>query len=256
MSKTDVTRFFKNAQAMAFKHSPEILTGIGIAGMITTTILAVKATPKAIRLLEEAKKEKEEDLTPVETISAAWKPFIPAIVIGSVSVACLVGASSVNARRNAALYSAYKLSETALSEYKSKVVETIGEEKARVVQNKVAQEKLEKNPVSKSTVIVTDGDVLCYDALSGRYFKSSVDCINKAVNELNRTMMNDMYVSLNDFYDEIGLSHINLGDELGWNMDNGLIDLDLTDAQVTDDGRPCLVVDYLVAPKYGFSRLV
>ena len=157
MRKPNLANLMSNTRQFANKHSPEILTGIGIAGMITTTVLAVRATPKALELLEEKKNEDwVDELSPLEVVKAAWKPYVPAAVTGIASVACLIGASSVNAKRNAALATAYKLSETALSEYREKVIETIGEKKEKTVRDKVAEERVKKNPVSKSEVVVTN----------------------------------------------------------------------------------------------------
>ena len=111
MNKQNLSKFFKSVKSNVSKHSPEILTGIGIAGMISTTILAVKATPRALDLIAKAEDEKFDNghgskLTNIEVVKVAWKPYIPATITGTVSIACLIGASSVNARRNAALYSA------------------------------------------------------------------------------------------------------------------------------------------------------
>lgn len=255
MNKPNITRFIKNAQMTISKHSPEILTGIGIAGMITTTVLAVKATPKAIRLLEETYGDNNGHPLPAgDVVKTCWKLYIPATVTGAVSIACLIGASNVNARRNAAIATAYKISERALTEYKDKVVETIGEKKERSIRENIDKDHIEKNPVSKSEVIITEkGNTLCYDSISGRYFKSDIDKIEKAVNEINRKMLNEMYISLNEFYDELGLNHTSLGSSLGWNIDNGLIELEFG-SQISDDGTPCVVVNYSVAPKYDYSR--
>lgn len=256
MNKSQVTGFVKDVQRTLVKHSPGILTGIGIGGMICTTVLAVKATPKAIKLVNQAENEKNADLTKTETVKACWKVYIPAMVTGAASIVCLVGASSVNAKRNAALAAAYTLSDTAFREYKEKVIETIGEEQAQVIKEKVTEEKLKKDPVSKKEVYITNnGDVLCYDIMSGRYFTSNRDVIKKAENVINRSAINNMYVSLNEFYDEVGLSRIPLGDELGWKLDDGQIEIDF-DSHISDDGRPCLVVDYNVAPKYGYDRFM
>ena len=82
-----------------------------------------------------------------------------------------------------------------------------------------------------------------------------IDQIKKAINELNRKMLNEMYVSLNDFYSELDLKLSNNGYELGWKLDDGLIDVDFS-SQISDDGRPCLVIDYLVAPRYDYSKLM
>lgn len=266
MSKPKVTKFIDSTKTMLVKHSPEILTGIGIAGMVTTTVLAVKATPKALQLIEQEKEYRELDrqngvdekfapweISAIDAVKLCWKCYIPAAVTGVVSMACLIGASSVNARRNAALATAYKLSETALNEYREKVVETIGEKKERVVRDAVSKEKIEKDPVTKKEVIVTEkGNTLCYDAISGRYFKSDIDLIKRAVNELNRQMLSDGYISLNEFYDELGLEHIQLGYDLGWKIDKGMIDIDFS-SHLASDGTPCIVVNYSIAPEYGYS---
>ena len=258
MGKTNLATIAKDIRKFASKRSPEILTGIGIAGMITTTILAVRATPKALELIEEQKEEESVDeLSSFEVVKVAWKPYIPAMVTCVVSTACLIGASSVNTKRNAALATAYKLSETALSEYRDKVVETIGEKKERIVRDKVAEERVKKNPVSKNEVIVTgNGKTLCFDPISGRYFMCSIETIKKAENTLNKQMLHDIsgYVSLNEFYDELGLDHTSVGNDLGWNT-NQLIDIDFS-SQLNDNGEPSVVLDYLVAPKcdyYNFS---
>ena len=181
---------------------------------------------------------------------------IPAAVTAMASVTCLIGASSVNLRRNAALTAAYKLSETALTEYKDKVVETIGEEKEKVIREKVAEDKIKKQPVNNNEVIITEkGNTLCFDSISGRYFRSDMDIIKKAENELNRRMLSDMYISLNEFYDELGLDHISIGDELGWNIDDGLIKLEFS-SHLASDGTPCVVVEYGIAPNYGYSKFL
>ena len=246
----------KDFKRFVSAKSPEILTGIGIAGMITTTVLAVRATPKAMSLIEEKKNEEwTDELSPLEIIKIAWKPYIPAIVTGATSVACIIGASSVNAKRNAALTAAYKLSETALTEYREKVVETIGEKKEQIVRDKVAEERVKKNPVSKNEVIVTgNGKTLCFDPISGRYFMSSIEAIKRAENELNKQLLHDIfgYVSLNDFYDELGLDRTIVGNDLGWNTDQ-LIDVSFS-SQLNDNGEPSVVLDFLSTPKYDYDK--
>ena len=257
MQKPNLTKIYRSVKTATVKHSPEILTGVGIAGMVTTTVMAVRATPKAIQLLDEEKRRQNtEKLEPIDAIKTAWKCYIPAAVTGTVSVACLIGASSVNARRNAALTAAYTISESTLRDYQKKVVETIGEKKEQTVRDAVAKERLEKNPVeNKEVIITTKGDTLCFDAVSGRYFKSDIDKLKKAENELNRQMRDEMYISLNDFYYEVGLEPIKLGDDLGWNIDNGYIDLRFS-SQLATDGTPCLVIDYGYGPRYDFRGLM
>ena len=257
MSKLNLTATAKSIKGVLERHAPEILTGIGVAGMVTTTILAVKATPKACLLINDRKDELEvEKLSATELVKTTWKCYIPAAVTCGAAIACLVGASSVNFKRNAALATAYKLSEAALSEYKDAVIETIGEKKEQSVRDKVAEERLKKNPVSKSEVIVTgNGTTLCYDPVGNSYFKSSIQQIESAKNKLNARMLSENYVSLNDFYDELGIGPTKLGDDLGWDIYKyGLVDIAFS-SRLAADGPPCLVMDYSVAPRYEYYKV-
>lgn len=255
MGKMNISNVVKRVRTSMKKHSPEILTGTGIAGMVVTTIMAVRATPRALMLLEGKKDECETDtLAPVEIIKTAWTCYIPSVIVGGVSIACLIGASSVNFRRNAALAAAYTISETALKDYQEKIIETIGEKKEQSIRDSIAKDKIEQKPVKQCEVVLTDnGKTLCYDSLSGRYFKSDIDKIKKSVNELNRQMLDEMYISLNDFYYELGLDNTKLGDSLGWHVDNGLINIKFS-AQLANGETPCLVLDYRVAPQYDYQK--
>lgn len=255
MDKSNITNIIKGIKASISRHSPEILTGIGIAGMVTTIILAVKATPKAIKLIEAEKQAKHVDaLSPVDTVKTVWKCYIPAAMTGVSSIACLIGSNAINAKRNAALTTVYTLSEMARNEYKEKVIETIGEKKERTIKEKVDAERIKKDPVNKKEVIITEkGTTLCYDHVFGRYFKSDIDIINRAMNKINREIVINMYASLNDFYAELGLSPVEMGYDLGWNIDDGTIEIEPS-SQLADDGTPCLVIDYSVSPKYNYSR--
>lgn len=263
LPKLTLSKVAKNMQHTLGKYSPQILTGIGVAGMITTVVLAVKATPKALELIEDKKEELDTGkLTVVDTVKTAWKPYVPAVVTGVLSTVCIIGGNAVGTRRTAALAAAYKISETALHEYKDAVVETIGEEKSKEVKEKVAQNKLDKNPVVEKQIIVTNkGTFLCYDSLSGRYFQSDIETIRKAQNDINDYLFSEDYASLNMFYDFLGLEHTRLGAELGWKIDSGTLQIEFDSTLASDKsqgiapGTPCLVLDYNVAPKYEFDKM-
>ena len=256
MNKSGLKRTIKSVERVFTKYSPGILTGIGIAGMIGATFMAVKATPKALYLIETKKEEAEvEELAPVETIKTCWKCYIPATLATVLSVICLIGASTVSAKRNAALATAYSISEAALREYQEKVVEVVGEKKEKAVRDAVAKDQIERDPVTKSEVVIIDSNsnTLCYEPLSGRYFKSTIDKIKKAEIELDRQMIQEMYVSLNDFYWEIGLDGTDLGDKMGWNLSKGYMDLSFS-SQLADDGTPCAVIVYGIPPVYDYQH--
>lgn len=256
MHKPNIPKFFKSVQRTLSEHSPEILTGIGITGLLTTTVFAVRATPKALELMRERHEElnldSDQRLPVKETIKATWKCYIPAVVTGATSTACIILASSKHLKRNAALAAAYKLSESAFTEYREKVVETFGTKKEEAVRDKLAQDKVDKSTLGPNEVIITgNGETLCMDYQTGRTFKSDIDLIKRAVTELNRQMLLNEYISLNDFYDEIGLSHTELGYTMGWRIDKGYIKEHFSATIL--DGKPCIVVSFENPPFHGFS---
>ena len=260
MNKQTLAKIVLDVRKTLAKHSPEILIGMGVTGMVTTTVLAVRATPKALMLINEKKKELEVDkLTPMETVKTTWKCYAPAALTGAAAVACVIGANSVNAQRNAALATAYKLSETAFSEYRSKTFDVVGEKKEKVIRDRVSEEQVKNNPVNKTDIIVTGrGKTLFFDPLSSRYFYSDLESIKRAINNLNKEMICDPFdsgVTINDFYSEIGLPTTTTGDSLGWKPMN-LIDI-YPSAQMADEGsdhegEPCIVLNFVNPPMYDF----
>ena len=263
MNKQNLVNFFNGIKNNLTTHSPDYLMGVGIAGMLATTILAVKATPKAIELQERKANEEKisiNDLTPVDRVKACWKCYIPAALTCVSSVGCLIGSRSVSARRTAALAAAYNLSDTAYREYREKVMETIGEKKERVVEDKISEGKVKTNPIDNCDVIITEkGDTLFFEPISGRYFKSDIEKIKKAENTINKAILSDPFScgsSLNDFYREIGIPATSMGENIGWNVATGMIDIYLS-AQVVEEGsqyegKPCLVINYRTPPKYDY----
>lgn len=255
MSKVDISKILKSTKKVLNQRSPEILTGIGIAGMVITTVLAVKATPKAMRAIqkEEKKLDQGEKLSAKDVVKVSWKYYVPATITSACSIACLIGASSVNLKRNAALATAYKLSETALTEYKEKVIETIGEKKERKIREDISKDHFEKDQVSTKEIFITNtGKTRFYDVMAKRKFTSDIQHLKKIENELNRRMRDEMYITLNDFYHEIGLEPIPVGDILCWNIDKGYIDMQF-DSFIDDEDVPCIVVDFLVRPTYDYE---
>lgn len=251
------TNFINNSKKFLGKHSPEILTGIGIVGMGCSIVNAVIATPKAMTLVEQKKEQLDVNhLTPKETFLAVWKPYLPSALSFVASSACIIGASAVNYKRNAALGAAYALSERTLIRYRDKVIDTLGERKEREIRDKIAQDDVNNDQPSPKQVIVTSkGNTLCKDMISGRYFRSDIEIIKQTINKLNRRLTYDHYISLNEFYSELGLDDIKNGDLMGWNLDNGLIEPNFN-ACITEEDEPCIVFDVDISPKYDFDKLI
>lgn len=240
------------------RNMPQIMTGIGIAGMVTTVVLAVKATPKAIALLEEEKKKQNKELTKTEIVKSTWKCYISPAILGTFSVACIVGGQHASLKRNAALATAYSMSEAAFKEYRDKNIELFGEKKDKEIYGKIAEDKVAQNPPTSKTVVKTKkGNSLCYDRLSDRYFYSSIDHIQKVENRLNKRLISEMYISLNDFYSEMELDDLKpidpcVGEGVGWNIEEDVINIDFTSTVVPSgeyEGEPCIVLNFHIAPR-------
>lgn len=248
------------------EHSPAILTGFGVAGVVATTVMAVKATPKAQVLLEEAWEKKNyealehdstvlsEDLTVLETIAVAGPTYIPTILMGAATIGCILGANSVNARRNAALASLYSLSEQTLRDYKAKTKEEIGKGKEEKIFDEVATEQMRRVPFHPEGIIDTGrGGTLFFDPYSGRYFKSDYEVLRAARNDVNALVIGDFCSSLNDFYDRIGLPTTIPGDEVGWNASK-MCELKFT-ATLASNGEPCAVMNFSTGPIFHYRDI-
>lgn len=225
------------------RNSSAILTGMAVAGVGTTTFLAIRATGPA---LERIRNENAE--TPLEKVRAAWIFYIPTFVSALITIACIIGADRINSKRAAALAGLYSISEKALKDYQDSVVEEFGEKKAEQIKDAIAKKEVDNTPINDSTIVFTGkGDVLCLDSLSGRYFMSKIEDIRAAVNDMNKLIIDQVWITLNDFYYELGLEATGLGSSVGWDLEH-MIDIDFS-SQITADGTPCLVLVYRQMPR-------
>lgn len=236
----------------AKKHSPEILVGVGIAGFIGTVVLAVRATPKALENIEE---NCEGEKTVKDVVKYGAKYYIPAMITGAASTACIIGSSRINLRRNAALATAYAMSETFAKEYKDAVLEELGEEKEKEIRTKVAEKRMEKNPIEKSVIISTpERGAKFYDPYSNVYFESNVHKLNAAINTVNNMLMQELYASLSDFYYAAGIPCNKSSDLIGWRWEEtGMLNLKYTAVLKNDpetaEQEAVLEIDFDHEPK-------
>lgn len=239
---------FINVKQVFDKHGPEIALGIGIAGSCTAIIMAIKETPRAEKLLAEAKQTTDDKNSYRKKVLKTVLPcYIPAIATEMLSITMMVFGNRLSAKKNAALAAAYTISETAFKEYRSKVIEKIGDKKERSIRDDICKSEIEKNPVSKNEVIIaSSGNTLFYDSFSGRYFQSDIETVKQIENRINKRLLTEMEISLNELYYELGLRCTEQGNQFGFHVDDGLIDFTFS-SQITDDGRPCIVLRYTVS---------
>ena len=252
----NVGLLLKSTQRVLVDRSPQILTAFGVAGVVTTAVLTGKASARAVRRIE-----KEEDrgiyLTDREVLEKVWKLYIPAAGVGVGTIACIILATRIGTRRTAALAAAYTVSEKAFVEYSEKVIEKFGDKEEQRVRDEIAQAHTDRAMRDNTSVIITGtGESLCLDKYTGRTFMSTMETLKKAQNDSNYQLLNEGYISLNEFYSKIGLDHIPTGEEVGWNSDK-LIDLMFSTTIARDENgaeKPCLVMDFSVVPVRNFYK--
>lgn len=237
------------------RNSPTLLMGLGISGFVGTIVMAIEATPKAMSSLEgEAyARVKEyadwrEVLEPKEIVEIALPYYLPTILGAAMSTGMIIMGNKIHLRRTAALASLYALAEDTLRTYQGKVTSMLGEKKTLELSGDIAEEKM-ANTTMDMIHNPGGGAELCFEMFTGRYFWSEANYIHAAMNKLNEELLSEDFKSLNEFYYELGLPSVEIGDTVGWKLDDGLIDL-ILGSRLSPDGRPCITVDMVNRPKH------
>lgn len=286
MNVVPVKNAIANVGKVVEQKSPAILTGIGIGSFVGCAVLAVKATPKAIQLMDLKAQEKYIELlnpndsaeyetyeewlgveerrivqpsvyfqvlTPVEVIKSTWRAYTPSVGLGVIGLVCLIAAARVNSARNAAFAGAASIAEKALYEYQQKVFDILGEDKANEIRDQIAKDHIQKidvEPVSgvDNQVVCSrgTGDTWIYDPVTDRKWKSDLETVRAAMNDFNHDLIGGIYGSLNDWYYCLGIKGVQIGDDIGWCSDK-LLDIRFA-AMVLDNGEPAIVLDYETLP--------
>ena len=249
-----MNKLLRKSELFLKRNSSTILTCVGAIGVIATSVMAVKATPKAMMKLEEAKKEKGDELTTSEKIVVAGPTYIPSIVAGVSTIACIFGANILNKRQQAALMSAYALLDNSYKDYKKKTQELYGKDADIRIRNEIAKDKCKENDLE-----LGDDKLLFFDDYSGRYFESTMENVVKAEYELNRKISLWGGAYLNEFYEFLGIEPTDYGYFLGWS-EGGLMEtswvswLDFQHEKVVmDDGLECYIIRMANEPMYDYE---
>lgn len=222
--------------------------------MITTSVLAVKATPKALLLLEEAKKKKGEKLTTVEKVKVAGPAYIPATLVGMATIACIFGANSLSKNQQASLMSAYAMLDASYKEYREKVTELYGENADTDVKNEIVKDKYEETDIQRQPE-----KELFFDEFSGRFFNSTKEKVLQAQYQVNRDLFMQSRATINDFYYYLDIPPIDGGEHIGWTPGMNEYDhwqawVDFSNSKmVDDDGLEYYIVRIFQEPRMGFE---
>lgn len=201
-------------------NSPSILSGIAVLGVVGTAVTAVKATPKALQIIDredELKVEREgTHLTAFEKVICAGPIYIPSILVGVGTITCILSANYLNQQRQAMLTSVYAYINSRYNEYKDKVEQMYGQDFARQVDLEIA-----KDHYKEQQGIDVQEEKLFYDKYSQRYFNASFYDLQNAIYNINRAYALEGEVTLNDVYHELCLDETDYGDAIGW---SGIMD--------------------------------
>ncbi len=241
----------------AFKnHSPTILSGVASVGVIISTVMAIKATPKALIILRDAANEKNDALSKFEILRVAAPIYIPTAIACLSTIICILGANALNKKQQASLMSAYALLNDSFKEYRSAAIDVFGND----ADVKIKAEMAKKIYVTGDGYSIYDPDMdfeseklLFYDFCTQRYFNATLAAVVNAQYHLNRNLMLRGYVTINEFFEFLGIDAIDNGDDLGWNMDYlmscGLLWLDFENRHTKmEDGMECCIISPFVDP--------
>lgn len=237
------------------RNASTILTCMGGIGTVATAVMAVRVTPKALDLLEKAEEKKGEALTKIEKVKVAAPVYVPSVLVGVSTLACIFGANVMGKRQQASMISAYALLENSYKEHKKKVEELYGTEGADRVRDEIAKDKYQE-----SEITVAPDKHLFYDEFSGRYFESTTENVLRAEYELNRLLSKEFGVFLNEFYEMLDIPPTDYGDFLGWSTYElsetywySWVEFKHTKV-VLDDGLECTIITMGMEPTYDFEN--
>ena len=273
------------------KNSPTILSILACAGVVSTTVLAIKAVPKARHRQWAAleKKEKEYDtvyfdnepvkfnttqLTKKEAILASIPAYIPTAVSAAATMACILGANTLNKKAQASLMSAYMLANQHFNEYRKAAKEVYGEDADRKIKERIAIRDFNEDFMVTPLLSYTKDDdesnrALFYEPYTETYFWSTVERVQRAEYHANRTLQLEGGLSLGRFFEFLGVT---VEDDVlyntGWLMDTLLCDmglqwLDFYNVMCDPDGKkdandqdvpPYYAIEYIIDPVLDYEN--
>lgn len=237
------------------RGSPTILSCLGAAGVVATTVMAVKATPKAITHIQHDSRQNHDGdpygYSKAEAVRSAWRCYIPTVAIGVSTIACIMGANALNKRQQAALTSAYILLDNAYKEYKNKTKAMFGEDSDILVRKGITRDKI------KSERIHPSGEAqLFYEFTHGEFFERTKEEVLAAEYRFNMIFASRGYATLNDFYNLLDLPETDEGDIRGWSLENDIfacpwIDFEHDHVDL-EDGMECIIISMSPPPSIDY----
>lgn len=252
------TKFRKPALKLK-KHSPEILIVAGVVGVVTSTVIACKATTKLSSILEESKEtveqihkcaedesmadrysqedaKKDLTITYVQTGVKVAKLYAPAVALGAVSIFCILKSNDILRKRNVEIAAAYATISKTFKEYRGRVVERFGEDvdnelryniKAKKIEEEETDPETGKTKKVKKTVGVADPTVndytIFFDAETSEYYEDDINfdlfLLRSQQTIAQNRLVADKSLFLSDVYQLIGIKPTKASRHVGWTYD-------------------------------------
>lgn len=253
--KNSVSKTINKVGFQLKKRSPEILVVAGVIGVITSAVMACKATTKAKDIIEQTKEDidkihdvlADESLTEEYTVEDSKKDLAivylqtgvkfaklygPSVLLGAFSITSILASNNILRKRNVALAAAYATVDKGFKEYRSRVVERFGEEIDRELKYNLKAKKVEETVIDengkekkiKSTINVSDqkaqSDYSFFFEADNPYWKKDGN-YNRMFLLAQQQYANDKlrangYLYLNDVLDTLGIPRTKAGQIVGW----------------------------------------
>ena len=254
-----LTRTFGKTKFQLKKHSPEILVVAGVVGVVTSAVMACKATTKVAPIIEQRNqtikqiketKERSDNqyieysekdyrrdltLTHVHTGLDLVKLYAPSVTLGALSITSILASNNVLRKRNVALASAYATIDSSFKGYRKRVIERFGEEldkelkyniKTKEVEEKVVDEKGKEKVVKKKVNVGDPNEYSDYarffdDGCAGwqKDAEHNLFFLKQQQNWANDKLKAQGYLFLNDVYEMLGIPKCSAGQVVGWLYD-------------------------------------
>lgn len=239
-----INRVVARNALLAQRSSPGVLLGVGIVGMVGTTILACRATLKMEEVLDEAKekldmartlehieyseKDRKRDVSLIYFQSGVKiaKLYSPAIIVGVCSIAALTKSHQILTTRNTAIMAAYTALDRGFTEYRARVVDKYGSDQDRdfrygTEQVEIVDPKTEKKKIVKRVDTSQEPSIYAkfFDRFSANWSKEpeyNLLFLKAQQNYANDILHARGHVLLNDVYDMLGIPRTQAGAIVGW----------------------------------------
>ena len=205
-----------NIERFIRQNKSSILAISGAIGMVASVGLAIRNTAKYKDIMQYPSKE-DKPMDNVERLKVAIPLYFPVVLLTGGSLACIIGATVLNAKHQRSMMAAYILLENSFKQYKDKIVELYGSDAPKKVETEITNDKFDEQ---KPQLKISEND-LFYDEYRDEFFESTLDYVREAMYHVNRNFILRGYSTLNEVYDFLNLPHTDQGDVLGWSADYG-----------------------------------